>query len=232
MIKIRKSKERGYFDHGWLKTYHTFSFGDYFDEDFMGFSVLRVINEDFVEAGKGFPTHGHRDMEIITYIIDGELSHKDSMGNAAAIKPGEVQRMSAGKGVLHSEFNSAPSLPTHLLQIWIVPDQKNYEPSYEQKNFAGRFGDDLLLVASNEGREGSVSLHQDVDIYVCKAKNDAEKKFPIRKSHSVWLQIVKGKVFVDGVELSDGDGAAISDVSEINLRFEVGSEFLVFDMVG
>lgn len=232
MIKIRKSQDRGHFNHGWLETYHTFSFGDYFDENFMGFSVLRVINEDFVAAGKGFPTHGHRDMEIITYIIDGELSHKDSMENAAAIKVGEVQRMSAGKGVTHSEFNSMKNGATHLLQIWIMPDKAGYQPSYEQKSFANKLGDDLLLVASNHGRQGSVSLNQDVDIYVCKSKNSLKKSFPIRANRCVWIQIVKGDLEVNSKTLTTGDGAAIKDLAMIDLNIAKGCEFLLFDMVG
>ncbi len=230
MIKLRKSKARGYADHGWLKTHHSFSFANYYDPNFMGFGKLRVINEDFVAAGKGFATHAHQDMEIITYIIAGALEHKDSMGNGALIKPLEVQRMSAGSGVTHSEFNPADE-EVHLLQIWILPDKKNYAPSYEQKSFVSKIGDDLLLVASNKGREGSVSLHQDVDIYLCKAKNAGEKNYAIREGRVLWLQIVKGEVDVDGQKLTDGDGCGIEKLSQVNLKWNAGAQFLLFDMV-
>lgn len=230
MIKMRKSKARGYADHGWLKTYHSFSFANYYDPNFMGFSVLRVINEDFVAAGKGFATHGHKDMEIITYIISGQLEHKDSMGNGAIIKPLEVQRMSAGKGVTHSEFNPTTE-EVHLLQIWILPDKKSYEPSYEQKSFTGKISDDLLLVASNKGREGSVSLHQDVDIYLCKSKNVGEKNYFVKDGRCLWLQIVKGEIDVNGQKLVNGDGCSVEKLREVKLQWNAGAEFLLFDMI-
>ncbi len=230
MIKIRKSQQRGFVNHGWLKTYHSFSFANYYDPDFMGFAKLRVINEDFVAAAKGFATHGHSDMEIITYIISGSLQHKDSMGNGTIIKPLEVQRMSAGKGVQHSEFNPSSSEEVHLLQIWILPDKKNYDPSYEQKSFADKIGDDLLLVASNQGRQGSVKLNQDVDIYLCKTKNALLRKYFIKEGRCLWLQIVKGEVSVDGNALTAGDGCSVENLAQINLQSQGEVEFILFDM--
>jgi redox-sensitive bicupin YhaK (pirin superfamily) len=230
MIQVRKSNERGHANHGWLEAKHSFSFADYYDPKHMGYGPLRVINEDRVTAGQGFPTHGHRDMEIITYVIKGSLMHKDSMGNSAVIMPGEVQRMSAGTGVRHSEFSDRET-DTHLLQIWIMPEKMGIEPSYEQKSFADSFGcSDLILVASHSGKNGSLSMNQDVDMYVAKAQDAGEKTLKTFKHRHLWVQVVAGEVLADGTALAAGDGAAIEDVEALRLQWHKGAEFLVFDM--
>lgn len=235
MINVRKSESRGDANHGWLKSKHTFSFADYYDEKFMGFGPLRVINEDRIDGGTGFGTHGHKDMEIISYVIDGALQHKDSMGNAAIIKPGEVQRMSAGTGVRHSEQNELSDRVTHFLQIWIMPEKNGISPGYEQKNFANDFScSDLILVASKSGRNGSVSMNQDVDMYVAKAQDDGEKTVKTYVHRKLWVQVISGEVFVgsgeDETKLTAGDGAAIEKVESLKLQWTKGTEFLLFDM--
>ncbi len=231
MMTIRRSQERGTADHGWLKSRHTFSFADYYDPKQMGFSVLRVINEDRIEGGSGFGAHGHRDMEIISYVIDGALDHKDSMGTKATIRPGEVQRMSAGTGVRHSEFNHLLEQTTHFLQIWIVPEKLGIEPSYDQRSFQNDFScSDLILVASKQGRNGSVSINQDVDMYACKAQNDGEKKLQTFSHRHIWIQVIKGTVKVEGTELNPGDGAGLEKIEAVNLTWSQGAEFLVFDL--
>src|SRR5688572_3230287 len=231
MIKIRRSNERGHANHGWLDTYHSFSFADYYDPQNMGFRDLRVINEDFVAPAQGFPTHGHRDMEIITYVIDGELSHRDSMGNGETIRPHEVQRMTASSGVLHSEYSS-PTDKTHLLQIWILPEKKNLQPSYEQKLFApeekqGR----LRLVASRGGDEGAITINQDVNLYASILSKDEEVSFDIRPGRHAWIQLISGALEINGRTLNPGDGAAISEESALKIRaMQDNSEFLLFDL--
>lgn len=231
MIKIRKSSERGYANHGWLEARHTFSFADYRDPAHMGFSVLRVINEDRVAGGAGFPTHGHQNMEIITYIIEGALEHKDSMGNTAVIKPGEVQRMSAGTGVRHSEFNNSKENKTHLLQIWIIPDKEGYPPSYEQKDFKSKLAsNELCLVASNHGRDGSVSLSQDVDMYALKSATAGERILNTQEGRFYWLQVVSGVVSFNNVSIGAGDGLSASMESRIHLKWQPSSEFILFDL--
>ncbi|MBX9769174.1 MAG: pirin family protein, partial [Bdellovibrionales bacterium] len=204
---------------------------DYYDPKNMGFSVLRVINEDRIGGGTGFGTHGHRDMEIISYVIEGALEHQDSMGNKTVIKPGEIQRMSAGTGVRHSEQNHFKDKLTHFLQIWILPDKEGYPPSYEQIDFESKFAcSDFALIASPKGRDGSISLHQDVDIYLGKSKSAAEvihKSFPHR---SIWIQVIKGEIEFSGESLSSGDGAAVSDVNALDIKLLNGAEFLLFDM--
>lgn len=231
MIKIRKSSERGQANHGWLEARHSFSFADYYDPAHMGFSVLRVINEDKIVGGAGFPTHGHQNMEIITYIIDGVLEHKDSMGNKATINPGEVQRMSAGTGVRHSEYNHLQNKKTHLLQIWITPDKNGYPPTYEQKNFISKLlKNEIVLVASNSGRDGSVSLSQDVDLYALKSSTEGEKILNTQEDRSYWLQVVHGIVQFNEVSLSAGDALSASMLSRIHLKWRAGSEFLLFDL--
>lgn len=231
MIKIRKSSERGQANHGWLEAKHSFSFADYYDSAHMGFSVLRVINEDKIAGGAGFPTHGHRDMEIITYIIDGVLEHKDSMGNTATISPGEVQRMSAGTGVRHSEYNHLKDKKTHLLQIWITPDKNSYPPSYEQKNFTSKLSkNEIVLVASNTGRDGSVSLSQDIDLYALKSSVEGEKILNTEESRCYWLQVVNGVVQFNDVTLSAGDAVSGTMLSRIHLKWRMDSEFLLFDL--
>ena len=231
MIKIRRSAERGQANHGWLEAKHTFSFADYHDPAHMGFSVLRVINEDKIAGGAGFPTHAHQNMEIITYIIDGMLEHKYSMGNTATISPGEVQRMSAGTGVKHSEFNHLKDKKTHLLQIWIMPDKAGYPPSYEQKDFSKRLeSNEPILVASNTGRDGSVSLSQDLDLYALKSKLAGEKIFNTDENRFYWLQVVSGVLKFNEVTLGSGDAVSGSVLSRIHLQWQQGAEFLLFDL--
>lgn len=231
MIKIRRSAERGHANHGWLEAKHSFSFADYHDPAHMGFSVLRVINEDKIAGGAGFPTHAHQNMEIITYIIDGMLEHKDSMGNTATISPGEVQRMSAGTGVKHSEFNHLKDKKTHLLQIWIMPDKTGYPPSYEQKDFSKRLeSNEPILVASNTGRDGSVSLSQDLDLYALKSKLAGEKIFNTDENRFYWLQVVSGVLKFNEVTLGSGDAVSGSVLSRIHLQWQQGAEFLLFDL--
>jgi redox-sensitive bicupin YhaK (pirin superfamily) len=225
MIRVRKSEERGHFDHGWLNTYHTFSFADYHDPDFMGFRSLRVINEDRVEAGSGFGTHGHRDMEIISYVLEGELGHADSMGTGSVILPGDVQRMSAGTGVMHSEKNPA-DVPVHFLQIWILPERRGIKPGYEQKAFPS--SDGMLLVASREGRDGSLAIHQDVDLYRATLRDESNMTFEFRPDRYGWLQVVRGRMTVNGQQLSAGDGAAIE--AEERLMIAGTGEALLFDL--
>ena len=231
MITVRKSSDRGLAEHGWLKSRHTFSFADYYDPRFMGYSVLRVINEDRIEGGTGFDTHGHRDMEIISYVIEGELEHKDSMGTNTVIRPGEVQRMTAGTGVRHSEYNHMPDKETHFLQIWIMPEKQGMNPSYDQKSFSNDFGcSDLILVGSKDGRNGSITINQDVDMYAAKAQDDGEKTLKTYAHRHLWVQVIKGQVSVEGETLQAGDGAAIQDVDHLKLQWKKGSEFIVFDL--
>lgn len=231
MIQIRRANERGDANHGWLKSKHTFSFADYYDEKHMGFGPLRVINEDRIDGGSGFGTHGHRDMEIISYVIDGALQHKDSMGNTTVIKPGEVQRMSAGTGVRHSEMNDLKDRVTHFLQIWIMPEKAGLPPSYGQKDFSSNFAcSDLILVASKNGRDGSISMNQDVDMYVAKAADEGEKTLKTFKHRRLWVQVIKGRVSVEDTELQPGDGAAVSQVESLKLKWGQGAEFILFDM--
>jgi len=227
MIRVRRAEDRGHFDHGWLNTYHTFSFADYHDPDFMGFRSLRVINEDRVEPGRGFGTHGHRDMEIISYVLEGELGHGDSMGTGSVIRPGEVQRMSAGTGVMHSEKN-ASAMPVHFLQIWILPERHGIEPSYEQKAFpASERENRLRLVASHDGREGSLTIHQDVDLYTTTLR-DGNVSFDFRPNRYGWLQVARGAVTVNGEELRAGDGAAIEQERQVTIAGD--GEVLLFDL--
>lgn len=228
MITIRKGTDRGHADHGWLNTYHTFSFADYYDPDFMGFRSLRVINEDRVKPGVGFGTHGHRDMEIISYVLDGALEHSDSMGNGSVIRPGDVQRMSAGTGVMHSEKNPSEAESVHFLQIWIVPERTGIRPSYEQKRFSeeDRQGK-LTLVASPEGRDGSVSLNQDVKVYSTILDNESVTHEFAPERYG-WVQVARGEAEINGKRLSAGDGAAIAGEREITLRGN--GEILLFDL--
>ncbi len=231
MIMLRPSQSRGYADHGWLKSYHSFSFADYFDPQHMGWGNLRVINEDWIEAGKGFGTHGHRDMEIVTYVLSGALAHKDSMGNAASILPGEVQRMSAGTGVRHSEFNHAADTTTHLLQIWIQPKVAGVAPGYEQKTFPdavkrGR----LCLVASPDGAQGSVSLHADAHLYAGLFDTGQTVSLDITSGRKVYVHLVLGTLSVNGRVLTTGDAAMLADETELTLGDASDAEVLVFDL--
>jgi len=219
MLTLRKAGERGHFHHGWLDTYHTFSFADYYDPQWMGFRSLRVINEDRVAPGQGFGTHPHRDMEILTYVLAGGLRHRDSMGNGEVIHPGEVQRMTAGTGVTHSEFNDSKTDPVHLLQIWILPERKGLTPSYEQRFFAddekrGR----LRLVASPEASDGSVKIHQDARVYASLLGAGEEVTHPLAAGRAAWVQVARGNVTLNGQLLNAGAAAAVSDESAVVLR--------------
>jgi len=231
MIKIRRSNDRGGGDYGWLNTRHTFSFDQYHDPDFMGFRSLRVINEDWVAPGQGFPMHPHRDMEIITYLLDGALEHKDSMGNGSVIRPGDGQRMSAGSGVRHSEANSSRTEPAHLLQIWIRPDRAGHTPGYEQKEFpeAEKRGK-WRLIASPNGENGSVTIHQDARLYVSLLSPGQKVAHALAKDRYRWLQVAKGAVELNGEALQQGDGAAISDEQSVSLRGTEEAEVLLFDL--
>lgn len=232
MIQIRKSADRGFFDHGWLKTYHSFSFADYRDPKWMGFGPLRVINEDWVAPGEGFPTHSHRDMEIITYVLKGVLAHKDSMGNASEIKPGEVQRMSAGTGVTHSEYNHMSLEPVHLLQIWIMPERRSLVPGYEQKVFplAGK-RNALRLVASPDGGE-AVKIHQDTRLYDSRLDAGKAVTHTMAPGRAFWLQVISGQLSVNGLTAEDGDGVYGEGENKIEIQASaaVAAEFLLFDL--
>jgi len=231
MITLRKSDERGHFDFGWLNTYHSFSFSEYYDPKFMGFRSLRVINEDRVWPDQGFPTHPHRDMEIITYVLNGALEHKDSMGNGSVIRPGDMQRMSAGSGVTHSEYNHSKDDLVHFLQIWITPDKRSITPSYEQKLFTpedkkGKF----RLVASPDGRDGSVTIHQDVNLYATVLAAGEETTFELQPGRYGWLQVARGKVSLNGQPLKNGDGAALSEPQTVTITATEEAEVLLFDL--
>ena len=237
MIELRRSEERGHFDHGWLKSWHSFSFGDYFDPANMGFRALRVLNEDVVQPGKGFPAHGHRDMEIVTYVLAGELEHRDSLGNGSVIRPGEIQRMTAGTGVRHSELNPSASEPTHLLQIWILPEREGLEPGYEQRAIpAEELRDRLRLIASRTGRDGSVTVHQDVEVYAARLAADAGVEHALAPGRHAWVQVARGTVAIGsellgvGEWLAAGDGAAVSDEPRLAIRAGEPAEVLLFDL--
>jgi redox-sensitive bicupin YhaK (pirin superfamily) len=231
MITIRKAEDRGHFDLGWLDTYHTFSFDRYYDPAHMQFRSLRVINEDRVAPGQGFPAHSHRDMEIITYILEGALEHRDSMGSGSVIRPGDVQRMTAGRGVSHSEFNSSPDEIVHLLQIWILPNARGLEPSYEQKFFSDeeRRGK-LRLIASNDGRDGSVTIHQDAQVYACVLEDGHSIDHAPGANRHVWIQLARGSVRLNDVELKQGDGAAASNEAGLTIVARERAELLLFDL--
>ena len=231
MVRIRKATQRGHADHGWLETYHSFSFADYYDPEHMGFRALRVINEDRVQPGMGFPTHPHRDMEIISYVLEGALEHRDSMGNGSVIRPGEVQRMSAGTGITHSEYNHSKTEPVHFLQIWIMPSTGGVTPGYEQKAFTEREERGVLrLVASRDGREGSVSIHQDANLYAAILASEEELVHNIPAGRHVWLQVTRGKATVNGHTLEQSDGAALSEEDQVLIVGQEKSEILLFDL--
>jgi redox-sensitive bicupin YhaK (pirin superfamily) len=231
MLTLRKSEQRGHADHGWLKSQHSFSFADYLDREHMGFGNLRVINEDRIAPGTGFGTHGHRDMEIVSYVLDGALAHKDSLGNGASIVPGEVQRMSAGRGVMHSEFNHAADRTTHFLQIWILPDRQGIDPGYEQKAFAdaekrGR----LRLVASPDGRDGSVTIHADASIFAGLFDGGERAEQALDPQRLAYVHVARGAVSVNGVALGAGDAAKLDGESRLVLEHGRDAEVLVFDL--
>lgn len=251
MIRVRKAQDRGHANHGWLKTYHTFSFATYQDRQQMRFRSLRVMNEDFVAPGQGFGTHPHHDMEIVTYVLEGALEHRDSMGNGAVLRPGEFQRMSAGTGITHSEFNPSPTEPVHLYQIWLLPAQKGMTPSYEQKGFpAEERLNRLRLVASSDAEEGSLRIHQDARIYLATLEPDAAVTYHVRESRGAWLQVLRGSVTLntqplntqplntqpfntqslESILLEAGDGAAVDDEHTLTIRAAKDAEIMLFDL--
>lgn len=233
MIDIIRSDDRGAADHGWLKAKHTFSFAEYHNPERMGFASLRVINEDRIEPGQGFGTHPHKDMEIVTYIIEGALEHKDSMGNGSVIRPGDVQRMSAGTGVFHSEFNHSSDERVHLLQIWILPGENSLPPGYEQQHFSR---DDKLnrwrLLGSSDGREGSVTIHQDVSLYATHLEQGTELDYTFARGRRGFVQVVSGTATINGETLAAGDGAALDGIDSLAIRTDDHVEALLFDMAG
>lgn len=231
MFQIRQARERGHGDHGWLESYHTFSFADYHDPNFMGFGPLRVINEDRVQPGEGFGTHSHRDMEIISWVLEGALAHKDSLGNGSAIQPGDVQRLSAGTGITHSEFNHSSDELVHFLQIWIQPERRGLPPSYEERSFSqADMRDRLCLIASRDGREGSVVIHQDLDLYATRLGEGSEVAHRTRPERKLWVQVARGSLAVDDQRLEAGDGLAVVQEEGVVLRGITSAEALLFDM--
>lgn len=230
MIKIRKAGERGHANYGWLDTYHTFSFGDYHDPEWTGFRSLRVINDDLVMPGAGFGTHPHRDMEIITYVLSGSLEHKDSMGNGRVIRAGDVQYMAAGTGVRHSEFNPAADEAVRLLQIWILPDRKNVAPRYAEKSLAGAPAGTLHLVTSKTGRDGSLAIHQDADLWLIRFDAGDAIRYPLAEGRHAWVHVAEGEVLLGGAVLRAGDAAAVSEEGVVELRAEAQAQALLFDL--
>jgi len=231
MIAVRPSKDRGHLNHGWLDTYHTFSFADYYDPAQMGFRSLRVMNEDRVAPGMGFGMHGHRDMEIVTYVLSGALEHKDSLGHGEALRPGELQRMSAGRGIRHSEFNPSADQPVHLYQIWLLPRESGLEPSYEQKAFpAAERHNRLRLVASPAGDDGALTIQQDARLYLATLDADASVAHELPTGRHAWLQVLRGSVELNGKPLATSDGAAISNESHLTIKATAPAEVLLFDL--
>ena len=231
MLKVRRAKARGYADHGWLKSYHTFSFAGYVDPEHMGFRSLRVMNEDQVAASRGFGTHAHNDMEIVSYVLDGELEHKDSMGNGEVLRPGEFQRITAGSGITHSEFNPSPDRSTHFYQIWLLPERDGLEPSYEQKRFdpAGR-KNRLQLVASRGAREDSLLIHQDANIYLADIEKANQLVYGLPDQRHAWLQVLRGSVDVQRESLEAGDAIAASEIAELEIQATTDAEIMLFDL--
>lgn len=231
MFQVRRSSDRGFFNHGWLKTFHTFAFGDYYDPQHVQFRSLRVMNEDFVNPGKGFGEHGHRDMEIVTYVLQGALEHRDSLGNGEILRPGEFQRMSAGKGIRHSEFNPSPDQPVHLYQIWLLPEKPGLPPSYEQKAFdPAERQDRLRVVASPDARDGSLLIHQDAQIHLATLASGKSVTHTLAPGRHAWLQVLRGKVQAGGEELAAGDGLAVSDEPQVEVTALDPAEVMLFDL--
>jgi redox-sensitive bicupin YhaK (pirin superfamily) len=231
MMRVRRAAERGHGEHGWLETYHTFSFSDYYDPAHMGFRSLRVMNDDRVAPGAGFPMHSHRDMEIVTLVLEGQLEHKDSMGNGSVLRPGELQRMTAGTGIMHSEFNPSRTEPVHLYQIWLLPDRKGHTPGYEQKAFPesekrGRW----RLVASPDGRDGSLTIHQDALVLLADLDKGASLTYSFAPDRHGWLQVLRGGVRLNGTDLSGGDGCAMSDIDGFEIEATGTAEVMLFDL--
>ena len=232
MLNLRRASDRGHANHGWLNTWHTFSFATYQDPRFMGFRSLRVMNEDFVAPGRGFGTHPHRDMEIVTYVLEGALEHRDSMGNGEVLRPGEFQRMTAGTGITHSEFNPSAGEPVHLYQIWLLPERRGLEPSYEQRRFdPAERHNRLRLVASRDAAEGSLLIHQDARIYLSTLDAGHEVTQSLAPGRHAWVQVLRGSVTLNGQRLDTSDGAAVSDESQLVLQAETDAEVMVFDLV-
>ncbi len=230
MKRIRKAHDRGHFDHGWLNTYHTFSFADYYDPAHKSFRSLRVMNDDRVAPGRGFGMHGHRDMEIVTYMLEGALEHKDSLGTGSIIRAGELQRMTAGTGVEHSEFNPSADRWAHLYQIWLLPERKGLEPSYEQLAVGGQTSGQLRLVASHEGGSGTLTIHQDARIYLATLQGGDAVSHEIPEGRHAWLQVLRGKVRVDETSLDAGDGLAVSDERLLSVTASTSAEIMLFDL--
>ena len=231
MIKIRRADDRGAVNMGWLEAKHSFSFGEYYDPDHMGFGTIRVINEDRIEPAQGFGTHGHKDMEIVTYIIEGALEHKDSMGNGSVIRAGDVQRMSAGTGVQHSEFNHSDKDKVHLLQIWLLPERAGITPGWEEKTFsASDKHNRLRLIASRDARDGSLLIHQSLDLHATVLDEDRTVMHELSDGHTAWIQVVSGHIEVNGEQLSAGDGAAIDNTPRLEIQATSDAELLLFDM--
>jgi hypothetical protein len=230
MITVRKAGERGHASFDWLDTWYTFSFADYHDDRYMGFRALRVINDDTIAGGGGFGTHPHRDMEIITYVLSGALEHKDSMGNGRIIRPGEVQYMAAGTGVAHSEFNPSPTEPVHLLQIWILPDHKGAKPVYAEKKFAQAAPGKFYLAATKSGRDGSIPINQDADVFIGKLGGGDKISHTLKPGRHGWLQLAEGEVKLNGLPLKAGDGAAVSDESRLIIESAGPAQVILFDL--
>jgi redox-sensitive bicupin YhaK (pirin superfamily) len=233
MLTMKRSNERGHFKNDWLDSFHSFSFGEYYDPSNMNYRDLRVINQDVVNGGAGFPSHGHRDMEIITYMLSGTLEHKDSMGNKAQIKPGEIQVMTAGTGVMHSEYNPDPKVPAELLQIWITPSQRGFAPGYNQKMFTREDKQNgLLLIASPDGEKGSMKINQDVRLFAAVFDNGFQKNYEPRAGRGTWIQVARGSLLVNGQSVLAGDGVAIENEANITLQAgDQGAEFILFDLI-
>ena len=231
MIRVRKAEDRGHADHGWLDTYHTFSFASYQDPEHVHFRTLRVMNEDVVQPGQGFGTHPHRDMEIVTYVLEGALEHKDSMGNGEVLRAGEFQRMSAGTGITHSEFNPSQTEPVHLYQIWLFPGEKGIEPSYEQKRFpVSEQQNQLRLVASPEAEAGSLLIHQDARVYLSQIDTQQTVRYELGAGRHAWLQVLRGRVLLNEVPLEVSDGAAVSDTRQLKIQATDNAEIMLFDL--
>ncbi len=231
MIRIRRAPDRGHFDHGWLDTRHTFSFADYYDPAHLGFRALRVMNEDRVQPGQGFGTHGHRDMEIVSYVLEGALAHRDSMGNGSVLRPGEFQRMTAGTGIRHSEFNPSDSEPAHFYQIWLLPAHKGLTPSYEQRRFpAEEMQGQWRLVASSLGQEEALTINQDADIYLAHLQPNQVLRHELATGRHAWLQLLRGAAKLNGEPMEEGDGAAVSDETTLATQATQLSEVMLFDL--